>query len=178
MSDPTITPEILRAIADEVNRTGMRVTPESLCRWADELERSRAEADRLERYARAFLEGESSESAYGELHPWDHQPESYRAQIKAGVRALLTLIQSEEAARRDTPVVSRSWNSLGRVPEDVQFVTDRDGTLYRRVDGSVLSWDRLDLSGASPGWKPADRISEDYPYTVAAAPVETGSDRD
>lgn len=101
MSDIDITPDLLRAVADWMDRRGQRGLGDVLCDEADRLERereeqARAEEARIEEYARIVHEARLGAGA--DIPPWDdvdlHEKD-------AMVRALLAHIDREQQEDAD-----------------------------------------------------------------------------
>lgn len=150
-----ITPEILRDVADEARRTahlGAHGTINALLKWADWLERQKADEKRIDELAQVFLK-----AAHANASEWEKQPQSIQDKHRAGIRAVLAAYDPEERATAPRPYNEggpavqplRQWGDLRDVPDDVLAVFTPHGKARR--DGSAPSGWRWDGGGNGGG---------------------------
>lgn len=148
MSDPQITPELLRAIADEAKRIDKYIDMGAvlgLHRWAANLEREQSDEKRVATLGNVYWAAQRK--AQNLPHDYDKLPGSLLAAHRAGIRAVLAKLDEEREDAAPSELrppfgdpVPRTWDTLKDVPGDVRIVCHTVGRYIAARDGIAAPW--------------------------------------
>jgi len=140
MSNVEITPDILRAVADEAGRLGVLDMAERgvLHAWARDLEREQAEEKRIDELAEAFTDGLRTVDTT--FHLCRHLNERNQDAYRAGIRAVLAKLDEKKADVEVKPVGWYRSMELGFAHKHFGFPPWGGGRVTAS-DGGVWEWD-------------------------------------
>ena len=191
MSDIDITPEIIRAVRDQLFEPLDHVHA-VLTTAAADLEREQADENRIDELARIFYEAEIEcfgASDYPEYS--DRRPE-YQEGTRAGVRAVLDKLRIDSytspcdgkcgdisphnghltpEGRRHFLAEPRTWAQIEDVPGDVGVVMNAYRDRIRRDPETAYGWRFIWDGGGDRAPVPRGSLAEHGPYTEVIADV-------